>query len=350
MSPRRTVGYVKLEWTCPNCSTRNPGPQKTCTNCGAAQPENVQFERSSEETLITDASAVRAAQAGADFVCPYCATRNSAEAKVCAHCGGDLVEARRRAAGVELQANASPQTLTCANCGTSNPVANISCSKCGAPLPRPTAPEAAAVVTGIPSAATGPAKKINWFLFAGIGAALLVCCIAVLFLFVFPSSSLQATVTDVHWQTSVPVQEQREVNHTNEEGSPPGDAYNVSCHTESHQVCDDKVVDQGNGYGQKVQDCRDISTDYCSYTEKEWQTIQTYTLDGHDFSPTYSQPNLASGQRLGDQSVDYTVYFNTKKGQETYSPHDLGEFQQYEIGSIWTSKLNALGGVLKVQK
>ena len=104
MSPRRTVGYVKLEWTCPNCNTRNPGPQKTCVNCGAPQPDNVQFERAADEQLVADA-ALRAARAGADFICPYCGTRNKGDARVCVQCGGDLAEARRRVAGEELQPN-----------------------------------------------------------------------------------------------------------------------------------------------------------------------------------------------------------------------------------------------------
>ena len=56
---RRSRGFVQLEWVCPNCSTRNPGPKKTCINCGAPQPENVQFERAAEEKLVTDAEALK---------------------------------------------------------------------------------------------------------------------------------------------------------------------------------------------------------------------------------------------------------------------------------------------------
>ena len=54
MGRRRTVGYVQNEWTCPNCSTRNKGGVKTCENCGAPQPENVQFELPSEKKFVTD--------------------------------------------------------------------------------------------------------------------------------------------------------------------------------------------------------------------------------------------------------------------------------------------------------
>jgi ribosomal protein L40E len=303
-----------------------------------------------DQNLVTDENAIRAAQAGADFICPYCNTRNSGDAKVCKQCGGDLVEAKRRASGAELQSPVAQGSVTCTNCGTLNPAANRNCLKCGAPLPRlaPVPSVASAAFGGVKS--VPPAKKVNPFLIGGIGAALLICCIAILFLFVFPTSSVQATVSDVHWQTSVPVQEFHSVNHSDEPGSPPSDAYNVSCHTESKQVCTEKIVDQGNGYGEKVQDCHDESQDYCSYTVDEWQTIQTYTLDGHDFSPVYSQPSVSSGQRLGNESVDYTVYFDTSKGQKTYSPGSLDDFQQYQIGSTWTLKMNALGGVVSVSQ
>jgi hypothetical protein len=81
----------------------------------------------------------------------------------------------------------------------------------------------------------------------------------------------------------------------------------------------------------------------------EWTTIQTYTLDGHDFSPMYSQPNVSSGQRLGDETVTYTVYF-TGDENYTYQPDTLSEFQQFEIGSTWTLNMNALGGVVSVER
>jgi hypothetical protein len=111
----------------------------------------------------------------------------------------------------------------------------------------------------------------------------------------------------------------------------------------------EKVIDQGNGYGEKVEDCHDESQQLCSYTVDEWQTIQTYTLEGHDFSPVYSQPIVSTGQRLGDQSAEYTVTFNTDGGPKTYSPSTLTEFTRFEIGSAWNLSLNRLGAILSIQ-
>ena len=89
------------------------------------------------------------------------------------------------------------------------------------------------------------------------------------------------------------------MNYSNERGSAPSDAYNVSCHTEDQEVCEEKTVDQGNGYAEVVKECHTESEEYCSYTKDEWTTIQTYTLDGNDNFPVYENPSLASDQRLG---------------------------------------------------
>ncbi|MFH1185838.1 MAG: zinc finger protein [Chloroflexota bacterium] len=343
---RRTRGYVQLEWVCPNCSTRNPGPKKSCINCGAPQPEDVQFERAAEEQLVSDAESIKTAQVGPDFMCPYCGTRNGGLEKVCVQCGGDLVEAKRRLAGAELEANTGPREVTCSNCGTVNPVSRSNCSKCGSPLPRASSPLQVAAVA---RAGAAPQKKgSRWWLWVAIGAAV-VLCVGAIITFAVPTSTLQATVSDVHWQTSVPLQEVRAVHYSNESGSPPSGAYDLSCHTESREVCEERVIDQGNGFGEVVEDCRTESEQYCSYTVDEWQTIQTYALEGRDYSPIYAQPSIASGQRLGDRAAEYTVFFDTQAGQKAYSPSDTAEFSQFTVGGSWTLSLNAVGGILDVK-
>jgi ribosomal protein L40E len=351
MSPTQSKGFVELEWVCPNCDSRNKGSKKTCENCGAPQPANVKFQRAVEEKLVTDEKSIQAAKAGADIHCGFCGTRNPANAKTCSQCGGDIKEGMARQAGGSLQAApAVPKTVVCKNCGTENPSSERTCSKCGSPLPRVNVPSPATVQAVATPGITSQKKKPNWLLFGGIGAFLLTCCIAILFLFVFPSKTVQGTVTDVGWQTFVPVQEVQAVDHSDESGSPPSGAYNVSCRTESRQVCEDKTVDQGNGFAEVVQECHDENQQYCDYTMDEWKTIQTYALDGSDLFPVYESPNITSDQRVGNASEKLTVYFNTPDGQETYSPGSVNEFQQFQIGSTWTIKLNAVGGVVSVEK
>jgi hypothetical protein len=352
MARRRTLGYIQNEWTCPNCETRNKGGSKTCENCGAPQPENVQFELPSEQEFVKDEAAMNAAKAGVDIHCPFCGTRNPATAKTCSQCGGDLLEGKARESGRLMQAP-PPQlkTVKCDNCGADNPGSNAVCSNCGSPLPKITAPAFAPQGTaGIGTGKLTAPKKTNRLMIGGILAAVAMCCVALAALFFFPSRSVEATVVDVHWQTSVPLQEIRSVDYNNEAGSPPSGAYDVSCYDESHDVCEQRTIDRGNGYSEVVEECHTETQQYCSYTVDEWTTIQTYTLDGNNLQPIYEDPSISSGQRLGQESEELTVTFSTADGeQETYSPDSVSEFQRFSIGSTWTLKMNALGGVVGVE-
>src|SRR5512144_836698 len=169
MTSRRTIGYIQNEWTCPNCGTRNKGGTKTCQNCGAPQPENIQFELPSEQKFVTDAEQIKAAAAGADIHCPFCGTRNPATAETCSQCGGDLVEGKRRESGQVMQAPPpQPKVVKCGNCGAENPGTNAVCSNCGSPLPKLAPVQAAAPGMVPPHGATamnaGKPKKTNWIL------------------------------------------------------------------------------------------------------------------------------------------------------------------------------------------
>lgn len=352
MEKKESKGFVELEWICPNCDGRNKGSKKTCENCGAPQPDNIKFHRATGEKIVTDEKSLEAAKAGADIHCGFCGTRNPATAVTCSQCGGDLKEGKARQAGQILQAAPpAPKAVTCTNCGTKNPGTERLCVKCGSPLPR-----AAVAATPHPALAQAPGmstnapkKKVNWLLFGGIGAFLIMCCIAVLFM-LLPTKSVNGTVTDVRWQTSVPVQEVQAVNYSNQRGSAPSDAYNVSCHTEEQEVCEEKTVDQGNGFAEVVKECHTESEQFCDYTVDEWKTIQTYTLDGNDNFPVYENPNISSDQRTGSATEALTVTFSTPDGQETYSPGSVSDFQQFQIGSTWTLKMNAIGVIVSVER
>ena len=201
MEKREDKKFVELEWVCPNCDGRNKGSKKTCENCGAPQPDNVKFQRASDEKIVTDAKAVEAAKAGADIHCGFCGTRNPGNAVNCSQCGGELKEGKARQAGEVLQAAApAPKAINCANCGTENLGTARTCIQCGSPLPRAAAPAATPKpVAAQKSPANAPAKKVNWLLFGGIGAFVVFCCIAIMFLFVFPSKSVKGTVDNVYW-------------------------------------------------------------------------------------------------------------------------------------------------------
>jgi hypothetical protein len=147
------------------------------------------------------------------------------------------------------------------------------------------------------------------------------------------------------------VQEVQPVRHANEQGSPPSDAYDVTCRDQSQDVCEQKTIDKGNGYSEVVEDCHTETDTFCSYTLDEWATIQTYSLEGNDLRPIYDDPNLSSDQRIGDESETLTVYFITDDGgQETYTADSISEFQQFAIGTTWTLNMNLAGSVVSVER
>ena len=85
---KKKLGYTKLQWTCPNCEGLNPGPEKTCIQCGAPQPDDVHFEQVKGAELIQDEKVAERVKAGPDIHCPYCEARNPGDAVVCSQCGG----------------------------------------------------------------------------------------------------------------------------------------------------------------------------------------------------------------------------------------------------------------------
>lgn len=342
---KESKGFVKTEWICPNCNSRNPGPEKTCGSCGGPQPENVHFYLPAEAKIIQDENAAKAARAGADIHCGFCGTRNPGNATVCSQCGGELKEGKARQAGREMKREAAAVEVKCTNCGEMNVSSDRMCAKCGAPLPRPG-------TGGSPSAQgaaeTAGKKKIPWAVVAGIVACVAVICIGV-YMFMVPSKTVTATVNNVYWQTTIPVQEVQAVSYSNEQGNPPSGAYNVSCYDDVQQVCEEKTVDLGNGFAEVVQECHDDTTQYCSYTVDEWTTIQTYTLDGYDYYPQYSQPSIYAGQQLGDGTLVMEVHFMADGKEYVYTPDSPEEFQYYSEGSSWTLNLNAMGSIVSVE-
>ncbi len=358
MNQRR---FIRLEWTCPNCSTRNPGPQKTCASCGAPQPENVHFERAASNDIVTDAQEIQRAAAGPDIHCGYCGARNPAGAQTCTQCGADLSEGVRRQAGRELSPAVKQPDLTCPNCGQVNPAAQVKCTNCGAPLPRAASTPPAAAVSpqpaqaqsaaraGKPGQASGAFSRRN-LIIAAIIALLLCCCCGVFFALAnLPRESVSASVESVYWQTVVPVQEEREVSYTNQRGNPPSGAYNVDCYTETNQVCTERTIDLGNGYAEVVQDCHNETEQYCSYDLREWRTIREERLEGSDTNPIYARPTLRSGQREGSPTLTMQVTFRAGSERHIYTPGSISEFQKFTPGSRWEITLSWLGNIINVQ-
>ncbi|MFQ5942468.1 MAG: zinc ribbon domain-containing protein [Anaerolineales bacterium] len=355
---KKRLGYVQLEWVCPHCETRNPGPHKFCNGCGAPQPEDVEFEQAVEEKILTDEEQIARAQAGPDVHCPYCGARNPGEAKFCGACGGDLAGAEVRESGRVIGAHRHEpaEDVICPSCGTANPAEHKTCSNCGAQLEKE--PEPSPEPAGAPAAAR---KGLPVFAILGGGLACALAAAAIFFLFI-QTEEITGRVSRVRWERSIPVEVLAPVEREAWRDEIPADAEVGACSQDHRYTSNDPVsdsvevcgtpytVDTGSGFGEVVQDCiYQVYDDRCTYTVLDWTVLDTVTATGRDLNPTWPEVSLADDQREGEPAEEYMVTFSSDEDSYTYIAGDVGEFSQFEVGSTWVLTVNALGSVASVE-
>ncbi len=352
---KKTLGYVHLEWACPNCQRRNPGPQKFCNGCGAPQPQDVQFEQPAEEKLITDQAEIARAKAGPDVHCPYCGARNPGDSKFCGGCGGDLTQAVARESGrvVGAHREGPAEQIPCPACGTLNPATAQTCKQCGANLGKKP--------VGAPETRL-PAQRKPIPLAAIIGISL-ICLVAAIVAIVFftRTEEVVGEVQAVSWERSVPILALGPVEKEGWQNEIPSDADLGSCGLEYRYTQDEPAAnatevcgtpytkDTGSGFGEVVQDCEyRVYDDWCDYTVTDWQVFDVVTLSGPDLNPRWPEVNLLSGQKLGDRDETYKVSFTTDGDSYTYTTSNENEFSQFVSGSSWILEVNAFDNVVSV--
>ena len=353
--PQEELGYVELEWTCPNCGTRNPGTRKNCASCGAAMPKDAKFELPAQQELVKDEAKIQAAQAGPDVICPYCGTRNAATASSCKQCGGDLKGAQARFKGGVLGAfdETKQPDVKCPNCGTMNPASALKCSNCGASLKRPE-PKAQPAPQTI-----APLTRASPLLIGGIVGVVLLCLVGAYFLF-FRTSDTVGTVTDLQWQRSIAIMAQVPVRDAAWQDQVPAGANVLSCELKprrfsnveepnSRKVCGTPyLVDTGTGVGKAVQDCQyQVSEQYCSFTRLQWTVIDTIVTRGSDLNPSWPSLALKSGEKEGHRAQDYRVIFDAGGQQYTYSTSNADEYARFQRRTRWNLKINGLGDIVE---
>ncbi len=351
---KETLGYVRLEWTCPNCGAKNPGPQKLCAGCGAPQPEDVKFEQPAREELVTDEAEIARAKAGPDVHCAYCGARNPAGAEICTQCGADLTEAAARASGQVLGAHRTGpvEQVPCPSCGAPNPATALKCSQCGASMARPKPAPSKPATT----------KKKGCGLVAGIVGGAVVLLVALFFILSARTQDVVGTVQSVSWTRSIAIEELGPVTHEDWRDEIPSDAVVGTCtqkvhHTQSEpapnaeKVCGTPyTVDKGSGYGEVVQDCEyQVYADWCKYTVEEWQAVDEATLSGDDLNPRWPNLQLNTDQREGERKEHYEIIFDTDGKRYTYKTGDAAEFAQCQIGSRWILKVNTFNAVTSIE-
>ncbi len=361
---KKELGYVELEWTCPNCGTRNAGTVKVCTNCGAAQPEDIEFHQAAEETLIKNVDLIAAAEAGPDIHCDFCGARNPASAETCSRCGASLETGTRREKGRVLgrhRDEPAPDVI-CEFCGTANDATNRQCTNCGSALPQPDAtPVAKTAVQPPKKPVPSSSSSFNPMILFGVIGLLLVACIA-FFVFMGRTDSTTARVSDVGWERSIVVLGLAPVTESDWEDELPLNASVESCterlrytsaepEPNSVEVCGEPyTVDTGTGIGQVVQDCEyEVYDDYCEYTEMRLLPITTARLAGEDLNPLWPQPQLEQDQELGERTETYTIEFSVDGEPYVYRTSDPAEFEQFAPDTVWTVEINQFGNIVNVE-
>jgi ribosomal protein L40E len=356
---KKKLGYTELQWTCPNCGGVNPGPEKTCLQCGAPQPKDVQFEQVKGSALIQDKEVGERVKAGPDIHCPYCDARNRGDAKTCSQCGGDLSEGALREAGKVLGAyqETPVATVACPHCGTQNPGTATECTQCGGSMAKE---EIASAVT--PSPKESVAKK---GLPISLIVILVIACIGFIVLITMftRTEAVTGTVNRVSWERSIAIEQLMEVEYQDWRDQIPAEGTIISCEQDlrsiedepqpnSEEVCGTPYsVDTGSGYAEVVQDCEYyVYADTCTYSVMEWSVADTLTLSGDDFNPVWPTLSLGMNQRQGEESENYEIYFDTSKGDVSYTLSDPGVFQQFQVGTKWKLEVNSFGGVVSVSK
>jgi hypothetical protein len=354
---KKEVGYIELEWICPNCSNRNKGSVTTCSSCGAAQPQNVQFVQPLQTELIKDAEQIIKAEAGPDIHCAFCGARNPSGTKVCTNCGADLVEGKRREAGrvIGSYQEKTGEKIKCPACGETNPATNQRCSNCGSPLIAPQRSSAPVAPTLQPQA-----KGLKPVVLFGIIGAVLICIIVSLAL-IFRTSDEISIVVGREWQRAVVLEQYGPVTRRDWRSDIPVEGNIETCQERqrstspeplpgSREVCGTPyTVDEGSGFGKVVQDCvYEVYEEYCSYQIDDWSKVDQIVVQGSNNLPDWPDAQIQSNQRLGERSETYEITFDSDGTTRTYTTSDIQLYQQATVGSQWILTLNGLGAIVDI--
>jgi hypothetical protein len=295
----------------------------------------VKFERVDPATFnfIKDEALIRMAKSGPDKHCPYCGTRNLADAQICVECGGDLtVGATSRPVGAVIEDE--PDLSQAASSYQTPPTPKAAERK---PLPK-------------------------WALIVMI-LVLLACCVfgAMYFTRMNQTDQFSATVTEAYWQRQVVVEAYQLVRANDWEANIPNNAHTYDCQLRyrydsdtpkenSEEVCGTPyTIDTGTGVGEVVQDCYyKVYEEYCSYDTMHWVVVNTLADDGYGTNAVWPSTSLGADQRFGDSTERYTITFTTSSEEYKYTTTDYNLFQQALPGSDWVIEVNGFGDVTAI--
>ncbi len=333
----------QMLWDCRFCGTPKllGLDHRHCPNCGAAQdPEWRYFPSDADMKLVTDPGY---AYAGTDRVCPFCGQPNSAAAKFCKECGGDLSGAK----------GAATQD------GASSGLEGVTGDRPDVVLNKFQKEQAAIKV-----AEGGGRKGISR------GQAILIAIVALAVVLIgglitLSNSRYTTTlaVSGMSWERVITVERYERTPGSGWRDSMPAGANTISCEirqrayneTERY-VCGREYRDRGDGSGSYVDKyCTRNKTVYrseswCSYYVDSWNFNRNIKASGGPDDPLI-WPNFSPVQTFGlgaererSRTETLTVLFKEIDNNEnhTYNPKAESAWRDFNIGQKYSVEINRL--------
>jgi hypothetical protein len=336
-------------WDCPSCGRKgNRGPDKHCGGCGAPRGPEVKFYLPDDAPEVVEAAALKRAQAGPDWICPYCEADNPADNAFCSGCGAPKDGATVREVAVHPT---------------------------DAPPPPPPQPLQAQPPAG--RKWTGPVMKG-----CGLGCLGILALFALLLFLGRPKDAV-LTVTDLRWERAIEVEQAKTVTKQAWEGELPAGARVLSSSREVHhhvqvqtgtrtatRTVNERVQtgtesvkvgsrDLGNGYFEDVYEDRPVYETQSSeetyqepvyredpvykkrfrYEIEEWSTVRTAKA-ADEGAPEWPDPEIGDREREGKRTERYEVVFKDEKGESrVYEAPSEAEWSTYEVGRTYKAKV-----------
>jgi len=352
-------------WDCPVCGRKkNRGPEKFCGGCGAPRGPEVKFYLPDDSPEVVEAEALKRAQAGPDWVCPYCDADNPADHAFCSGCGAPK------------DPNAKTREVVVQPAGAG-----------AAPVPPPPQPLAA------PPAPPKPGMSPKLKKGCGIGCLGLLAVFALL-VFLGRPKSADLTVTGFHWMRTIAVEELRPVGEQAWEGEVPSGARVLGSSREVHhinkiqtgtrtatrtvseqvQTGTERVKtgtrDLGNGYFEDVYEDRPVYEtreheesyqepvyrDDPVYRQRyryeidKWMPDREAKAEGQDRSAAWPDPNLGAKEREGSRTEVYEVLLQDAKGKAArYKAPNEQVWRSFEEGRTYKAKVYSSGEIASIE-
>ncbi len=346
-------------WDCPVCGRKkNRGPEKFCGGCGSPRGPEVQFYLPDDAPEVVAAEALKRAQAGPDWVCPYCDADNPADHAFCSGCG----------------APKDPGAKT----------REVAVHPVGAPPPPLPQPVAAPPATG---------KGTPWKKGCGIGCLGLLALFALVYI-LGRAKSADLTVIGFHWMRTIAVEELRPVTEQAWEGEVPAGARILGSSREVHHVnkvqtgtrtgtrtVSERVQtgtervktgsrDLGNGYFEDVYEDRPVYDTVereetyeepvyredpvyrkrFRYEIDKWMPAREAKAEGQDRSPAWPNSHLDQNEREGGRKELYEVLFQDAKGEPArYKAPGEQAWASFEEGRTYKAKVRSSGEVAEIE-